>query len=351
MQKGILLVPARGEPLFFVEKGTIRAQRESPYPVLPLSRGSLAIKELLRMANITTGRWGMELDCLPYNLYARWRNELKGEIVDVSPIIKRLRMIKSNFELNAIRESGRIVAHVFRRAKDIIEEGMTELEVAALLEYEGRKKGHQGALRIRGFNQEMDNICVTQGLSGTYPSFTEAPIFGIGLFPAFPHGASWNRIKKHLPIVIDYGGGYEGYTTDETRVYVIDKMDETFKRPYEIAREIIEDTASFAKEGTPVRELYSRAAKKVEKERLADYFMGYGEGKVSFLGHGIGLEIDELPVITEKNNEVLQEGMVFAFEPKFVIPEKGVVGIEVDFIVRKGGLERVTEIPIDIIYL
>ena len=79
--------------------------------------------------------------------------------------------------------------------------------------------------------------------------------------------------------------------------------------------------------------------------------MGFGEGRVSFVGHGIGLEINELPVITAKHHTILREGMVFAFEPKFVLPGKGSIGIEVDFIVTKDQLERVTDIPLDIICL
>ena len=79
--------------------------------------------------------------------------------------------------------------------------------------------------------------------------------------------------------------------------------------------------------------------------------MGYGEGQVSFIGHGLGLEINELPVITARHGRILKEGMVFAFEPKFVIPGKGAIGLEVDLIVRPQGLERVTADSLDIVYV
>jgi Xaa-Pro aminopeptidase len=79
--------------------------------------------------------------------------------------------------------------------------------------------------------------------------------------------------------------------------------------------------------------------------------MGFGPGKVSFVGHGLGLEINELPVITPRHHIILQEGMVFAFEPKFIFPGEGAVGIEVDYIVRKNELERVTRTPIDLVVL
>ena len=79
--------------------------------------------------------------------------------------------------------------------------------------------------------------------------------------------------------------------------------------------------------------------------------MGFGEGQVSFIGHGLGLEINELPVITARHHTVLKEGMVFAFEPKFVFPGEGVIGIEVDFIVGEDGLHRVTSTPVDLVTL
>jgi Xaa-Pro aminopeptidase len=164
-------------------------------------------------------------------------------------------------------------------------------------------------------------------------------------------GSSFKKVEKGVPICIDYGGGYNGYVTDETRVFVIGGLDEAFGRPYETSKQIIEDAAAYGKEGVDAVELFERAAALAGKAGLEANFMGFGEGKVSFVGHGLGLEINELPVITPKHHTTLRDGMVFAFEPKFVLPDKGSIGIEVDFIVRKDRLERVTDIPLDIVYL
>ena len=79
--------------------------------------------------------------------------------------------------------------------------------------------------------------------------------------------------------------------------------------------------------------------------------MGFGPDQVSFVGHGLGLEINEPPVFTARHRTMLKEGMVFAYEPKFVFPGKGVIGIEVDFITRKEKLERATKTPIDLVEL
>ena len=86
----------------------------------------------------------------------------------------------------------------------------------------------------------------------------------------------------------------------------------------------------------------------VKERHLEDYFMGYTQ-KAGFIGHGVGIEINELPVIAPKSRHVLEEGMTFALEPKFVIPEVGAVGIENTFVVRKDGIELLTDFEENII--
>jgi Xaa-Pro dipeptidase len=231
----------------------------------------------------------------------------------------------------------------------VVREGMREVDIAAILESEGRMHGHQGLLRMRGFNQEMMNIYVTHGVSGTVVSGSDVPISGAGVTPAVPQGPSVNNVQRSIPLLIDYGGGYNGYLTDETRVFVVGQLNDIFIKAHEVAREIIEETMSFAKEGVNAPEIFRKALDRVKKEKLEEYFMGYGEGKVGFIGHGLGLEINELPVITPRHDIVLKEGMVFAIEPKFIFPNEGSIGIEVDFIVRQNCLERVTDAPIDVV--
>ncbi|MDD5009655.1 MAG: M24 family metallopeptidase, partial [Syntrophorhabdaceae bacterium] len=168
---------------------------------------------------------------------------------------------------------------------------------------------------------------------------------------AIPQGPSVNRFQRGIPLLVDYGGGYNGYITDETRTFALGELKDIYLKGHAVAQAIIEETMDFAKEGIIGTEVFTKAFLRAKREGLDEYFMGYGEGKVSFIGHGLGLEINELPVITPRHDIVLQEGMVFAFEPKFIIPGEGSIGIEVDFIVRKDGLERVTDSPIDIVYV
>ena len=190
---------------------------------------------------------------------------------------------------------------------------------------------------------------ITHGPSATFTSGADVPISGVGVTHAIGQGPSIHRVERGVPIIIDYGGGYNGYITDETRMFVVGQLKEVFQKAYQVAREIVEDTTVYGKEGLDGTELFIRARDKVKEARLEEHFMGHGEGQVGFVGHGLGLEINELPVITPRHHITLKEGMVFAFEPKFIFPGEGAVGIEVDYIVRKDRLERVTDFPIDLV--
>jgi Xaa-Pro dipeptidase len=351
MQKGSLFVPVDGDPLLFIERTMERALYETPLPIIPIKKDK-DVKGILAAKGLLKGRGALEFDVLPVALFERWKGFLGSDsFADASSMIRDVRLIKSGFEIDQIRKSGLIVSRVFRKAKDVIKEGMTEVEIGAFLELEGRLAGHQGFLRMRGLNQEMMSMYITHGVSGVIQSAGDVPISGVGVTPAIAQGPSINRVGKGVPILIDYGGGYNGYITDETRPFAIGELREIFLKAYDAAREIVEDTLSFVREGVNGIEVFERSLARAKTAGLADYFMGHGDTKVSFIGHGLGLEINELPVITPRHDMVLREGMIFAFEPKFVIPGEGAMGIEVDLIVRKDGVERVTDFPIDLVYL
>jgi len=351
LQRGVLVVSADKGPEFFVEKSIYRAGLETPLDVIPVRRDK-EVKDILIEKNMLHGRCAMELDVVPVAICERWKSLLgKDRMEDLSQIIRDVRLIKSEFEVAQFRKSGEIVERVFEKAKDIIKEGMREIDIEAELVAEGRRRGHQGFLRMRGLNQEMMNLYVTHGYSTTIPSGADVPISGIGVTHAIGQGASVNVVKRGIPIIVDYGGGYNGYITDETRAYAVGPLKDLFQKPFEVARDIINETIQIAREGADATEVFGKAMDRVRAAGLEEHFMGHGEGQVSFIGHGLGLEINELPVITPRHRMILREGMVFAFEPKFIFPGEGAIGIEVDFVVRKNGLERLTKTPLDIVYV
>jgi Xaa-Pro dipeptidase len=351
IKKGVLIAPVDNPPLFFVERSLYRAGEESPLEIIPIKKDK-DVGDILRAKDIIKSTGGMELDVVPVALFERWKSILGNDnIADVSPLIKSQRLIKSEFEIAQIIKSGQICSRVFQKAKEIIKEGMREIDIEAAIVAEGRRAGHQGLLRMRGLNQEMMCGYVGHGQPATIHSHSDVPMAGFGGPHAVAQGASIQKITKGVPVIVDYGGGYNGYITDETRVYAVDELKEIFLKAYQVSRDIVEETISFAKEGVDATEIFVRALERVKEAGLEKYFMGHGEGQVSFIGHGLGLEINELPVITPRHKIILKEGMVFAFEPKFIIPGEGAVGVEVDFIVRKDRLQRVTDSSLDIVYV
>ena len=351
LQKGYLFIPAEGEACLFVQKNYERAIHETPLKCVRLE----SFKELPALVQdhrFNGNRVGMELDVIPVTVFNRIQGLFKDwEIQDISSEIKEIRSVKSEFEIEQIQMSGRIVDEVFSQAKNYIREGVTELVLDGILTSVGRAHGHQGFLRMRGLNQEMMNIHVLSGESASASSFCDTPLSGYGLTPAIAQGSSRRRIARDQPIVIDYGGGYNGYVTDETRTFVIGRLKDPLMKAYRLALEMIAEVESSARPGDIPVHLYERCRKKADQAGFADHFMGYGEGQVAFVGHGLGLEINEWPILGRGYRKPLQVGNVFAFEPKFIFPGEGAVGIELDYVVRENGVERITGFPRELVVI
>ena len=344
IQFSVLFLPRQGEPVLMVRKGLQRVRQESPLKhVFPVA-GRGQIKKVLRdFGFLDSKKIGLEMDVLPINLYFRYQQAFpEFDWLDVSGMIQRLRMIKTSYEIEQIRSAARILHKGYLNIKEIIREGMTELEIDGHLALFARREGHMGILRMRGWNQEMTYAHVLSGESGAAISFLDSPHGGKGNTPAMAQGASFRRIGKNEPIGIDYGVGINGYLADQFRTFVIGDLPVELMRAHDCSLEVHDLFVKDAKPGVSCSELYRLALKKAEKAGFGEHFMGYGEGKVRFIGHGLGLEIDEYPIIAPRFNQRLEPGMVIALEPKFVFPGKGVVGLEDDYLVTATGVERLT---------
>ena len=339
-----LYVPAEGKPLLMVKKTIETAVAESPLENIVSLKSSKDIPQILANHNIkVNGKIAMELDVLPTNSYFFYNKMLDySEIVDVSSIVRAIRMIKSEFEVSLIRESGIKQGEVFKYISSIIKEGMSDRELAGTIEGYSRKIGHLGYNRFRGFNVEFYFGHVLVGAAGasTGPYDVMATV-GAGSHPTFPQGVSGVSIKKDEPVYIDYVGNYTGYLVDQSRTFVLGKLHSSMEKAMSVSMEVQSMLQDNLKEGANARDLYDNSIKIVEKSGLKDYFMGYPKG-VSFIGHGIGLEINEWPVVTKGFDVELKSGMVIALEPKFVFPGMGVVGVENTYLVLKKGFEQLT---------
>lgn len=351
MQQGFFFVPAKGAPLYFVRRNYERARMESSWPEiyslsslrkLPLSLAAHGFADLQKI--------GLELDVLPVNNYLRLiKNFPATEFTDVSKIIREIRMLKSAYELEFFREAGRIALDVNRRIPSLLKEGMTELSFSAQLENLHRLAGHQGVLRMRGFNAEMYFGHTYFGENGAFHTFVDSCTGGSGLTPACPQGAGWKTLNRHEPVGVDYAAVYEGYIIDHTRTFSLGALPEDLHRAYEVAVEIQNAVIKRSFPGAPCAELYDLSVEIATARGLGHNFMGFGVEQVKFVGHGIGLEIDELPVIGKGSEYRLAAGMVFALEPKFIFPGRGMVGLENTWHVTAQGPEKLSPISDDLV--
>jgi len=344
IQSSVLFISQEGEPVLMVQKGFERARQESPLKnVVPVT-GRTQVKKVVKDCGFFDLRKiGLEMDILPVKLYTRYQQTFpEYEWSDVSGAILRLRMIKTPYEVEQVRGAARILHKGYMEIREIIREGMTELEIDGHLALIARREGHMGILRMRGWNQEMTYAHVLSGESGATISFLDSPHGGKGNTPAMAQGASSRRIGKNEPIGIDYGVGVNGYVADQFRTLVIGDLPDELMRAHDFSVEIHSLFIKEAKPGVSCADLYRLALKKAEKTGFGQYFNGYGEGKVRFVGHGLGLEIDEYPILAPRFNQRLEPGMVIALEPMFVFPGKGIVGLEDDYVVTATGVERLT---------
>jgi Xaa-Pro aminopeptidase len=344
IQSAVLFIPSKADPVLMVQKNLERAQSESPLKhIIKVKNKNLVWQVLDDFGFNHFSKAGLEMDVLPANLYLWFQDAVpRCRWVDVSGTIRKLRMLKSTYEIEQIKKATAILHTGLTEIKGVIRKGITELEIDGHLAMIARREGHMGTLRMRGWNQEMTYAHVLSGESGSVISLLDSPHGGSGNTPAMAQGAGFRRIKENEPIGIDYGVAINGYIGDQFRTYVIGALSDPLKKAHDCAEDILSLLVEKACPGVPCAELYEAAVAKATQEGLADFFMGSGEGQVRFIGHGIGLEIDEYPVISPHFNGVLEEGMVLALEPKFVFPQQGVVGIEDDYQVTFEGLKRLT---------
>jgi Xaa-Pro aminopeptidase len=227
---------------------------------------------------------------------------------------------------------------------------MRELDLSAEFEYRLRKAGNEGFVRMRAFNQELFLGLAVSGSAGQ-PGFFDGPVTGRGLSSASPHGASIDIITTNTPVLLDYTGVFDGYIVDMTRIFVIGSLSDELKYAFDTALVIQREMAEKLKPGAICEELFLRAAGMADQAGLGKNFMGAPGENARFVGHGVGLELDEFPILAQGFKSSLQVGQTIAIEPKFVIPGQGVVGIENTFVVSEDGGVKLTEFPDEIIYL
>jgi len=344
VQNGVLFVPAEGAPIFFIRRSFERAEKETPLEVLVQLRSLSELFGSLRGYSYQVDRLGLDEAAVPVSIYRKLSKAFpETEFEDISLTLSMIRSVKSEYEVALIREAGRRHKALYDQIPDMIQEGMTEWELGSAIHGHMLKLGYTGLARLTSFNSEFFAGVISFGESGNYPTASVGPGGSVGLCPAFPYLGGTRRLKKGDPIFIDTGFAHEGYFTDKTRVFAIGRPHQAAIDAHMTCLDIQEAVRCRLRPDAVPSQIFDEVYdSEIAPRHFEEHFMGFGSNQVSFLGHGLGLAIDEFPAIARKIRFPLKKNMVIAIEPKKGLKDIGLVGVENTYLVTEYGGEKLT---------
>ncbi|HYP39083.1 MAG TPA: Xaa-Pro peptidase family protein [Chloroflexia bacterium] len=352
IQQAQVYLPVEGKPVLMVRKhhGRSRMVSQLAEEQVVAVRSLRELPGLIEAAGGRPGRIGFELDTLPVTIFQAYQkalDSLGAELVDASMLFRTARMIKSDYEVEQIRRAASVAEAGFQAAIANLREGMAEIELAVLVEAAARAAGHSGATRMRAFGQEMHMGHLLAGAAGALPSFMNSPTGGYGPGPWAPYGAGRTPIRRGEPVFLDYSGEWGGYIADQTRMLSIGPLSGFWQDAYAAMLDVEQHLEREVRPGMTSGDVYDMALRRAESLGYGDNFMGPPEEespgqKVPFVGHAVGLELDEWPPLQRGTTAILEAGMVLAIEPKLLYTARGAIGIEDTYLLTDTGLESLT---------
>ena len=319
----------------FIEKDKVREERRLENVFEEISAG-LEGKEI-----------ATELDVLPAIQFLEFQKVFSGfDFVDVSPFVLEQRKTKDAFEIEKIKQACEAMDAGHEAVLSTLKEGITELELAAAVENAHRLAGHEGIFFIR-----QPDFFVSRGPIASGPNILKFSgvvysITGVGLSASVPAGPSRRRIEKGDTVIVDIPTLVDGYHADQTRTYVLGKADEEFKAMFNALREMEDYLIENIKPEMKCSEVFQVAADKSKELDVADAFLSFGNGKKShMIGHGIGLECSEPPIVSKYNHSRLLDGYVITLEMHMLREDVGVVKLEDMILINHNGNELLTKSP------
>lgn len=344
---GYLYITADRDPILFVKRPSDLDDERIIYIRKPEQ-----IPGLLQEARLPLPtRILIEADQLTLNAANRLQAALNmPELLNISDKIRKIRSVKSEYELNQMRECAKIHSEVYQLIPALYRKGMSDLQLQIEIEREMRLRGSVGIFRSFGENMDIFMGSILAGDNAQAASPYDYALGGEGITPLLPLGANGTPLKPGTTVMVDMAGNYRPYMDDMTRTFAIEHAPDIAYKAHEVSIEIHNAVKKQAKAGTLCSDIYSLAEEIVISNELQPYFMGTVQ-QAKFIGHGVGLEINEPPVITPRSKDTLLSGMTIALEPKFVLPGIGAVGIENTYIVHDEELENITQCEEKIIVL
>lgn len=350
MQNGVLVIPKDDQASFFVRRSYVRAEHESKF-------GRIIKIDSFRDIAAATGNLGktiyMEKEFVPMAYFERINKHFGFEnVIGCDTALAACRAVKSKYELDLMRLSGHIHEETLRMyVPAMISGGMSEKDLGAVILKRMLDNGHHGVARLGMFNAELFLGQICFGENSMYHNTFDGPGGVKGMSPAVPlMGSDDRRLGNNELVFVDVGCGVDGYHTDKTQVYAFGRLPDEAFEVHEKCVKILKETVSRMKPGAIPSKIYEEVVSGLDEEFL-EYFMGTGDERVKFLGHGVGLVIDEYPVIAKGFDLPLEENMTLAVEPKRGIRNVGLVGLENTYIVTKNGGVSITGDDTDIIKL
>jgi len=345
IQDGVLIIRRDGSLLYGVRRSLERALEESPLPHEEII-GFSTYRDLAQIQGGNLGEVYVEGDTMPLVTRDRLAKYFKMDNVGfLDFVVRTVRSVKSPYELEVIRQSAKAHRKLLEESVPaILREGMTEHEFLGEMSREMYRLGYQGLARFHQFQIDIGIGQIGFGTNALVPTWFDGPGGCRGNGPWAPYSGDQERkLKKGDPVFVDVAFGMKGYHSDKTQVYFFgDDIPQDFLKAHSFCIDIQKRLAEMLKPGEIPSKIYETVMASIPQERQ-DHFMGVSpEHRVKFLGHGVGLNIDEFPVIAKGFDEPLEENMILALEPKYAVSGIGMAGVEDTYVVTKQGGECLT---------
>ena len=349
-QDGALYVPSHGEPILFIKRYFPRAHKESPLQqIVPVDAFRDLPGCLLNHYGSPPKTLGLEFDVMPVAEFRLFQKNFPGtKFVDASTSILGVRKIKSPWDIQQMERTAEMSSLTFDYMRRVLTPGLSEMAFAGLFENFARSQGHAGGLRVRNYRTEGYSWHVLSGRSGGMTGVLDSPASGEGSSYAFPCGAGNKKINAEEPVMVDFASVLNGFHMDETRMFAIGRMPDNALQAAQAAVTIHQELLHIIKPGMCAHDLFLHALHMAESLGYKESYLGIPGHQVSFIGHGIGYELIEPPIIAHAKEDLLLPGMTIALEPKFVFQDAFSAGIESVFLVTDTGARLISQTPAEI---
>ena len=327
-----------GDRRLYVRRSLSRAIHESggddaPHEVVPFPRSK-------EFSSNLPHKPALQFGAIPHQ-FGAWFSQLLGTDSDCTSLVHRLRETKSDWEISMMKEAARIQSLMFDAVEQTGKEGITELELVAEAEKVSRELGFGGNVQMRRFPLQCDRGVIVAGRNGGIPSFFDSAVGGSGPHPQSSMGSGFQKIKRNEPVLVDLVHMHRGYVIDATRMFALGGLSSDWEEKLNHMKEISDAVVSSLGGGISCSDTWITGYNLAEEYGYGGNLMGIQPDQSKFLGHSVGLELDESPVVAHGFDRPLPLGGTMAIEPKLIYAN-GSIGLEDTWVRTEDGMEQLS---------